>query len=79
MKRFSETTSYGFYQNQYILQRYSGITTVDELMRRLCKNSSTQNDVHNKLFFIQVSEDYLVLIKLQLIDYTVFHYSTKAC
>ena len=52
---------------------------VDELMRRLCKNSSTQNDVHNKLFLyysVQVSLDYLVLIKLQHIDYTVFHYST---
>ena len=28
---------------------------------------------------VQVSLDYLVLIKLQHIDYTVFHYSTKAC
>ena len=25
---------------------------VDKLMRSLCKNSSTQNDVHNKLFVI---------------------------
>ena len=28
---------------------------------------------------VHVSLDYLVLIKLQHIDYTVFHYSTKAC
>ena len=52
MKSFGETTSNGSYQNQYFLQRYSDITTVDELMRRLCKNSITQNDVHNQLFFI---------------------------